>query len=244
MDEVGWYYDGGGQPVGPLGQAALVELVRAGQIAPGTRVWRPGLAAWTAWETVPELAALVSPPPAGPPPLAPPPAAAPFSGNSHAGDVLAGAGAGALHPKAPLGARLLAALVDVLVTLPAGLLWILVVAAFVRESTGLGWVLALAALAASIWALLYTFTKDGRPGGQSIGKRAMGLMVVHLESNRPCTTGQSALRYLVVFALSLMLGAGWLVELIVLLVTPGGRRLGDFAAGTQVIRAADHRPGR
>jgi uncharacterized RDD family membrane protein YckC len=72
----------------------------------------------------------------------------------------------------------------------------------------------------------------------------MGLMVVHLETNQPCSVGQSALRYLVMFLLGLILGAGWLVELIVLLVAPGGRRLGDFAAGTQVIRASDYKPRR
>ena len=41
-----------GQPVGPVGQAALLELIRSGRLAPGTRVWRPGLASWAAWETV------------------------------------------------------------------------------------------------------------------------------------------------------------------------------------------------
>jgi uncharacterized RDD family membrane protein YckC len=94
------------------------------------------------------------------------------------------------------------------------------------------------------WALFYSFTKDGRPGGQSIGKKAMGLMVVHLQSNQPCSRSQSALRFLVMFLLSLVLGAGWLVELIVLLIEPGGRRLGDFAAGTQVIEASAWRAHR
>ena len=260
MSEVGWYYDDGGQQAGPVGQAALVELIRAGRIAPATRVWRPGLSGWAAWESVPDLAALVAPPLGAPPPGAqpvgappPPPAgwgpapgtpgagAPPFSGNSYAADVLTGAGAGALYPKAPLGGRFLAALVDGLVTLPAGLLWVFVVLAFTAGSTALGVVLALAAVAATIWALVYSFTKDGRPGGQSIGKKMMGLMVVHLESNQPCTRGQSALRYLVMFLLNLVPYVGWLIEPIVLLAAAGGRRLGDSAAGTQVILAADYR---
>ena len=121
------------------------------------------------------------------------------------------------------------------------LLWVFVVAAFAADSTGLGVALALAAVAATIWALFYTFTKDGRPGGQSIGKKMMGLMVVHLESNQPCTMGQSALRHLVLFLLDLVPYLGWLIEPIVLLSAAGGRRLGDMAAGTQVILAAGYR---
>jgi uncharacterized RDD family membrane protein YckC len=168
--------------------------------------------------------------------------APPFSGNSYAADVLTGAGAGALYPKAPLGDRFLAALVDALVTLPAGLLWVLAVAAFASDASSLGIALSLVAVLATAWALYYAFTKDGRPGGQSIGKRMMGLMVVHLESNQPCSRSQSALRYLVMFLLGLIPYLGWLIEPIVLLVAAGGRRLGDSAAGTQVIRVADFRP--
>jgi uncharacterized RDD family membrane protein YckC len=257
MGEVGWYYDGGGQQVGPVGEAALIESIRAGRVAPGTRVWRPGMAGWSAWESVAELSAqappplgapvAAAPPPApgwGPPPGTPGAGAPPFSGNSYAADVLTGAGAGALYPKAPLGGRFLAALVDGLVTLPAGVLWVLAVVSFGSNSTVLGVVFSLAAVAATIWALVYSFTKDGRPGGQSIGKKMMGLMVVHLPTNQPCTRGQSALRYLVLFLLNLVPYVGWLIEPIVTLSAAGGRRLGDSAAGTQVILASDHRPRR
>jgi uncharacterized RDD family membrane protein YckC len=70
----------------------------------------------------------------------------------------------------------------------------------------------------------------------------MGLMVVHLPSNQPCDRGQSAIRYLVMFLLNLVPYLGWLIEPVVLLAAAGGRRLGDSAAGTQVIRTADYRP--
>ena len=250
MGEVGWYYDGGGQQVGPVGHAALVELIRSGRVAAGTRVWRPGLAGWAAWETVSDLAALVAPPSGS---VQRAPAAglgpghrdagrdAPFPGNAYAADVLTGAGVGSLYPRAPLGNRFLAAVVDFLVTLPAGLLWVLTVAAFTAESMASGLVLAALAAAVSLWALFYAFTKDGRAGGQSIGKRMMGLMVVHLPSSQPCTRSQSALRYLVWCLLNLVPYVGWLVEPIVTLVAAGGRRLGDTAAGTQVIRVSDLR---
>jgi uncharacterized RDD family membrane protein YckC len=248
MSEVGWYYDNAGQQVGPVEQAALVELIRSGRIAPGTRVWRPGLAGWAAWETVLDVSSQVAPPPAGPPPLGTPPAgppglgAPPFSGNSYAADVLTGAGAGALYPKAPLGGRFLAALVDHLIsTVPASLLVVAAVSAFLGDATAVGVVVGLLALVAVVWALFYSFTKDGRPGGQSIGKKMMGLMVVHLPSNQPCNMSQSALRNLVMFLLGLVPYVGWLIEPIVLLAAAGGRRLGDTAAGTQVILATDYK---
>jgi uncharacterized RDD family membrane protein YckC len=66
-------------------------------------------------------------------------------------------------------------------------------------------------------------------------------MVVHLPTNQPCTTGQSALRYLVIFLCNLVPYVGWLIEPIVTLAAAGGRRLGDQAAGTQVIEASAYR---
>jgi uncharacterized RDD family membrane protein YckC len=126
--------------------------------------------------------------------------------------------------------------------MPAILLWVFAVAAFAAGSTAAGVLLSIVAVAGSIWALFYAFTKDGRPGGQSIGKKMMGLMVVHLPSNRPCDRGQSALRYLVMFLLNLVPYVGWLIEPMVLLSAAGGRRLGDTAAGTQVIKLSDFKP--
>jgi uncharacterized RDD family membrane protein YckC len=256
MAEVLWYYEEAGRQAGPVTASALEEAIRAGGLAPGARVWTAGMAGWLAWEAVPRLAALAAPP--APPPLgAPPPgwgappgagSAPPFSGNSHAADVLTGAGVPRLYPKAPLGARFLAAVLDNLVSsVPAVLLGLATAGAFGAGSSVLGALLAVLAAAAIAWAVWYSFTKDGRPGGASIGKKAMGLMVVHLPSNQPCTAGQSALRYLILFATNLVPYVGWLVEPVVLLAAAGGRRIGDQAAGTQVIRAADfapHAPGR
>jgi uncharacterized RDD family membrane protein YckC len=89
-------------------------------------------------------------------------------------------------------------------------------------------------------AVVYSFIKDGLAGGASFGKRATGLMVVHLATARPCTMGQSAMRTLVMALLNLVPYVGWLVEPIMVLVNPDRRRLGDRAAGTQVITAADY----
>ena len=93
-----------------------------------------------------------------------------------------------------------------------------------------------------IAAVAYGLVKDGLPVGQSLGKRATGLMVVHLDSNRPCSIGQSAVRTLVLLFSNVVPVLGWLVEPILVLATADRRRLGDRAAGTQVIRAADYRP--
>jgi len=96
--------------------------------------------------------------------------------------------------------------------------------------------------AAILWAILYGFTKDGRKGGQSIGKELLDLMVVNITTNRPCTQGESALRQLDLCFLQMIPIVGWLVEPIVMLVSKDGRRLGDRAAKTQVIEVSEYRP--
>lgn len=258
MTEALWYYEEAGKQAGPISHAAMSEAIRTGRLPPGSRVWRAGMAGWQPWEAVAELAALATPPPvAGPPPLGAPPGpppsgwgpppggTAPFPPDSHAADLLRPGAPGALYPKAPLGARFLAALLDGVIAMgPAIVLGGATAGAFAADSTALGALLGLGFLAAALWSLYYGFTKDGRPNGQSIGKKTMGLMVVHLPSNQPCTRGQSAIRYLVLFGLNLIPYVGWLVEPVVVLATAGGRRLGDSAADTQVIALAAYQPRR
>ena len=91
------------------------------------------------------------------------------------------------------------------------------------------------------WAVWYGFTKDGVNGGQSIGKRRVGLMVVHLPSDTPCTRAQSAIRALVAIVCNVVPAVGWLIEPVMVLIGEDGRRLGDRAAETQVI-AVDEYP--
>jgi uncharacterized RDD family membrane protein YckC len=81
--------------------------------------------------------------------------------------------------------------------------------------------------------LYYFFTKDGFSNGQSIGKQIMGLMVVNLATNLPCTTNISFLRQIILLmALP--------VEIVMLFTQKQRRRLGDFAAKTQVIEATEY----
>ena len=97
------------------------------------------------------------------------------------------------------------------------------------------------AFGSMIWGIYYTFTKDGREGGQSIGKKKCDLMVVNITTNQPCTKGESALRQLDLFFLNMIPIVGWLVEPIVILASEDGRRLGDRMADTQVIEEREYR---
>lgn len=243
MNDTIWYFEEAGQQVGPVDCNSVSEAIRSGRLVRGARVWRAGMVAWQPWESVPELAAGASPPPLrSPPPVGAQSGAPPFAPSSYASDVLTGTAGLRLYPKAPLGSRFVAAVIDNLVSsIPAIVLVVATIGAASAGATPLAVLLGLLAAAGVIWALWYAFTKDGRSGGQSIGKKAMGLMVVHLPTNKPCDHGQSALRYLVLFGLNLIPYLGWLVEPIVTLGAAGGRRLGDTAAGTQVIAASQYR---
>jgi uncharacterized RDD family membrane protein YckC len=138
------------------------------------------------------------------------------------------------YPKARLGARFVAYILDGLVMMvPAvvlgGILFVL------QRRSGFGPIAGIGLLLGIAWALYYSFAKDGWNRGQSIGKKAMDLMVVNVRTNVPCTIGESALRALILLLLNMIPGVGWLIEPIVVLVSENGRRLGDLAAGTQVI---------
>lgn len=90
------------------------------------------------------------------------------------------------------------------------------------------------------WGMYYMFTKDGRDGGQSVGKKTLNLMVVNIGTNRPCSKGESCLRELDLMFLQMIPIVGWVVEPIVMLASERGRRLGDRAANTQVIDASEY----
>jgi uncharacterized RDD family membrane protein YckC len=245
MSDASWYYlVGGAQQVGPVDTAALGTMIGAGSLAPGNLVWREGMAGWQPWESVPELAAFVAlPAPGLPPPVFPPPPAgwqpaAPV-GPPGPGAYAVGLG-GAKYPKAPLGARFVAMLIDGLV-FGGPAIAAMIAMVVVHRNDGVVGLLALAMGLFFLAAFVYGFLKDGLRGGQSWGKRAMKLMVVHLPTNLPCSKAQSALRYLVLFGFNFIPYVGWLVEPIVAMADGDGRRLGDRAAGTQVIALSAYR---
>ena len=145
------------------------------------------------------------------------------------------------YPRAPFGPRLGAALIDAVVALLALVPGMgVVVLGLAANDEDLAVMGAVGVAAGALWTLVYGFTKDGGRRGQSIGKRLTGLMVVHVSSNRPCTRAQSLVRSLVMLACLLVPAVGWLIEPAAVLVVKDGRRLGDKAADTHVIVAADY----
>ncbi|MDR1107715.1 MAG: RDD family protein [Spirochaetaceae bacterium] len=75
--------------------------------------------------------------------------------------------------------------------------------------------------------------------GQSPGKRILGLRVVQGDGS-PIGAGSSFLRNLLRFADTFMFL--YLIALLLITVSPGFRRLGDWAADTLVVYAAQSRP--
>jgi uncharacterized RDD family membrane protein YckC len=224
------HIDRNGQRFGPYDFETLRQYVSTGHVQPSDMAWTDGL---PEWQPVSVLLGGSAVPPAPPPRL----------GTS------AGVGPSAVYPKASFGSRFLASLVDtgwcLLFWIPGILLMVVGTAGtFAADASsrftptmGAGAILLAVALCYTIW---YSFVKDGTPSGAGKGKQAMGLMVVHLPTGTPCTRGQSAVRQLVMTLLNLVPYVGWLVEPIVALTADGGRRLGDRAADTQVIRTEDY----
>ncbi|MBS1662796.1 MAG: RDD family protein [Bacteroidetes bacterium] len=148
------------------------------------------------------------------------------------------------YPKASLGNRFVAALLDGLISLG---LSIPAIAFFIAGVNGLdsygsrrdmGAVYIFLAFVFYLIPLVYGFIKDGLGQGQSWGKKPMNLMVVNLENNSPCTRSKSFVRNLISVLTGVIPFVGWLIEPIMVLATEDGRKLGDKAANTQVIDTA------
>jgi len=142
------------------------------------------------------------------------------------------------YARAPIFMRFIAHVIDlVIVVVPVFVGVVVFITLEMNDHQVVGRSIALAIFLA---VLYYTFAKDGRPGGQSFGKRAAKLMVVNVSTNQPCTARESAIRSLLLLALGLVPVLGWFIEPIALLVDEHGRRLGDKAAGTQVIEVEQY----
>ena len=79
----------------------------------------------------------------------------------------------------------------------------------------------------ALFGLLYTLLADGLEGGQSLGKRLVGIRVVSQGTGSPCTFGQSFVRNLLLTVLGPI---DW-----VFIFGERHQRLGDKVAGTIVI---------
>jgi uncharacterized RDD family membrane protein YckC len=113
---------------------------------------------------------------------------------------------------ATAGARFLASCLDVIV---AG------VPAFIPIA---GW----------IWAILYIWTKDALPflGGQSVGKKVLGLRVINLETGKPIKGDYGAA---ITRQLSLAIPVFGIVDAC-MVFSAEGRRFGDKWAKTVVVK--------
>jgi uncharacterized RDD family membrane protein YckC len=81
--------------------------------------------------------------------------------------------------------------------------------------------------AAIFYALTYVLFSDGLAGGQSLGKRWVGIRVISAETGAPCTYRQSFVRNIL---LSFLGPIDWFF-----IFGERRQRLGDKAAGTIVI---------
>ena len=119
------------------------------------------------------------------------------------------------------GERLVGQLLDSLV----GLFAIAVALVVASLMDTLGTVLFFASL---LFAILYVFLADGLEGGQSYGKRMLGIAVVDATTGEPCTFGKSFIRN---FLLAILGVIDW-----VFIFGKKRQRLGDKAANTIVIK--------
>ena len=78
-----------------------------------------------------------------------------------------------------------------------------------------------------LFAFLYTLFADGLEGGQSWGKRMVGIRVVSMRTGAPCSFGQSFIRNLLLMILGPI---DW-----IFIFGDRRQRLGDKAAGTMVV---------
>ena len=85
----------------------------------------------------------------------------------------------------------------------------------------------------------YILIKDGLGEGQSVGKKALDLMVINVNTNEPCTKLNSAGRNILFSIIAGIPYIGFLLEVIMIFANPDGRKLSDLGSGTQVIEKYD-----
>ena len=163
-----------------------------------------------------------------------------------------------IYPKAALGKRILAYIVDGIIGgLPIA---VLIIAAAVpyfsyvrtydnyinsyQSAPNITMVIAIVAalIIGGGWSIIYFLFRDGFGNGQSWGKKMCGLMVVNLDDNMPCNKSKSFVRNIFAWIISAVFswvpGLNFLASIaepIVAIIHEKGQRVGDMVARTQVI---------
>jgi uncharacterized RDD family membrane protein YckC len=163
-----------------------------------------------------------------------------------------------VYPKAALGKRILAYIVDGIIGgLPVTVLIIAVLVPFLsygqvydynfntfQSASNITMVVAVVAalIIGGGWSIIYFLFRDGFGNGQSWGKKMCSLMVVNLDDNMPCNKSKSFVRNIFAWIISAVFS--WapglnllasIAEPIVAIIHDKGQRVSDMVARTQVI---------
>lgn len=145
---------------------------------------------------------------------------------------------------AGLGSRFTALLLDGLIVV-AGLIALLLgawIALGAAPAALAGVIWAVVVVLAFLWGWGYFVFLEGRRDGQTVGKRRLGIRVVH-EGGYPLSMRGAMIRNLLRIV-DAQPAVTWLLGGVVMLIDSRTRRLGDLAAGTVVVaeRRADRLP--
>ena len=136
---------------------------------------------------------------------------------------------------AGLGTRAIAQVLDLLIV--AGILVAVYFVAFAASVVGSGAATLVAVIGSFVVIFGYFWMSESLWSGQTIGKKAFRLRAVG-DRGEPLTFAQAGIRNIVRIVDFLPYGYG--VGLIVLFANGKGKRLGDLAAGTIVVKDSDH----
>lgn len=269
-----WYVLKDGRQLGPFTREQLERQAKSGSVNVLDLVWTAGFDEWVPAREIDGLFAPPPPPPPSvatpppPPPSVPTPPPPPSRSKSSPPPLPPSppppplVGAGTPHPpatraprssmtasgyaKAPLGKRILAYIIDVVIASVPMMILYFVFLLLNLVQTGLVASFNLFLLFLEVehpyvllmigygWPFLYMFLRDGLGEGQSLGKRTVGLMVVRLSGNQPCSKVNSLVRNIIGSILSV-------IDILVALIHNKGKRIGDMLVSTQVIDKSEYR---
>ena len=139
------------------------------------------------------------------------------------------------YPKASILKRFMAYIIDSIITiLPCAITFIICAILnriLDRNSIIKDIIMFGGAFISVFWLWYYSSCHDGMPNGQSYGKKMNGLMVLNLQTNKPCDKSKSNTR-------TLCLANPF--ECFMIIFSRSGKRLGDKIANTQVIELKDY----